>query len=68
MPTPRLDCHRCVHYFITWDENFPHGCRCMGFKSRRFPGEEVRQAMNGQACRLFEPKYPLKLSKGSFPR
>ena len=61
MPAPRLDCHRCVHYFITWDENFPHGCRCMGFKSRRYPSEEVRQAMNGQNCKLFEPKTPFKI-------
>jgi len=68
MPARRIDCHRCVHYFITWDENFPHGCRSMGFKSRRYPGEEVRQAMNGQECCLFEPKSLLKLSKGSFPR
>ena len=41
----------------------------MGFKSRRYPADEVRQAMNGQECRLFEPKSPLlKLSKGYFRR
>ena len=67
MPTPRCDCHRCVHYFITWDEKFPNGCRRMGFKSRRYPADEVRQAMNGQECRLFEPKAPLKASKDPFP-
>jgi hypothetical protein len=63
MPTPRLDCHRCVHYFVTWDDHFPHGCRGMGFKSRRYPSEEVRQAMNGRDCRLFEPKSPFKASR-----
>jgi hypothetical protein len=62
MPAARLDCHRCLHYFVTWDEHFPHGCRCMGFKSRHQPSEKVRQAMNGLECRLYEPKTPLKLS------
>lgn len=66
MPTLRLDCHRCAHYFVTWDEHFPHGCRCMGFKSRRLPGGEVRHAMNGQECRLFVPKPPLKSFRGPF--
>jgi hypothetical protein len=26
----------------------------MGFKSRRYPSEEVRRTMAGQNCRLFE--------------
>jgi hypothetical protein len=28
----------------------------MGFKSHGAPSEEVRRAMRGRACRLFEPK------------
>ena len=56
MAKPRIDCHRCRHYFITWDERFPHGCRRMGFKSRRSPGDEVRYATSGQNCRLFDEK------------
>jgi len=52
----RVDCHACSHYHITWDERFPHGCRRMGFKSRRYPGDEVRTAMNGDTCLLFEPR------------
>jgi hypothetical protein len=59
MPPPRVDCHRCRHYFVTWDEDFPHGCRRMGFKSRRYPGDEVRRTMNGRECRLFESKFRL---------
>jgi hypothetical protein len=62
MPTLRLDCRRCTRYFVTWDEHFPHGCRCMGFKSRRLPSEEVRQAMNGVECALFELKSAARLS------
>jgi hypothetical protein len=52
----RADCRRCRHYFITWDEDHPHGCRTMGFKGRRLPGEEVRQVMDGEPCRLYEVK------------
>ena len=56
MAEQRIDCHRCRYYFISWDEHFPHGCRRMGFKSRLFPGDEVRHAMDGRDCRLFEAK------------
>ncbi len=54
----RVDCHRCIHYHVTWDERFPHGCRRMGFKSGCYPNDEVRAAMNGRSCRLFEPRRP----------
>lgn len=54
----RLDCRRCVHFFVTWDERFPNGCRCMGFKSRAAPAEEVRRATGGGDCRLFKEKPP----------
>ena len=56
MAERRIDCRRCRHYFVTWDEDFPHGCRRMGFKSRQSPCDEVRHAMNGRPCRLFEQK------------
>ncbi|MCU0601212.1 MAG: uracil-DNA glycosylase [Desulfobacterales bacterium] len=56
MAALRIDCRRCRHYFVTWDEDFPHGCRRMGFKSRRAPNDEVRCAMHGRTCRLFEQK------------
>lgn len=54
----RRDCRRCVHFFVTWDERFPNGCRRMGFKSRAAPAEEVRRATGGDDCRLFEEKPP----------
>ena len=52
----RIDCHRCTHYFVTWDPRFPHGCRRMRFKSRMYPCNEVRRTMCGQDCLLFEAK------------
>jgi hypothetical protein len=56
-PAP-IDCRRCRFYFVTWDENFPHGCRRMGFKSRLSPNDEVRKAMRGAACRFYAKKEP----------
>ncbi len=56
MSPPRIDCRRCRHYAVTWDERFPHGCRAMGFKSARYPADEVLSATGGEACLLYEPK------------
>jgi hypothetical protein len=58
-----IDCHKCIHYYVTWDPNFPHGCQGMGFKSRRYPIDEVRCIMNGKDCLLFSAKRKLILAK-----
>ena len=49
-------CYRCIHYFVTWEVNYPHGCRAMGFKSRRLPMIDVRRIMQGTICLAFEQK------------
>jgi hypothetical protein len=48
-----IDCHKCIYYYVTWKPDFPHGCRAMGFKGRRYPINEVRNIMNGKDCLLF---------------
>jgi hypothetical protein len=48
-----IDCHKCTYYYVTWNPDFPHGCRAMGFESRRYPVNEVRSIMNGKDCLLF---------------
>lgn len=45
----RVNCFNCVHYYVTWDKNFPKGCRLFGFKSRRLPSEVVRES-TGNSC------------------
>ena len=37
-------CGDCKHYYVTWDKDFPYGCKAMGFKSRTYPGS------GGQGC------------------
>lgn len=51
----RIDCLKCRHFYITWDELFPKGCKALGFKSRELPSLAVFRS-SGMECQLFEPK------------
>jgi hypothetical protein len=51
----KTDCQQCRYYYITHDEDFPYGCKAMGFKSRRFPSIVVRNS-SGQECLLIKIK------------
>jgi len=68
MSLPRIVCHRCAHYFVTWNPRFPHGCRRMGFVSRIYPGDQVRRAMCGSDCVLFEAKSGASHPQGACKR
>ena len=52
---PKIDCHKCKHYYVTWDENFPHGCRAMKFKGKALPSATVLSSSN-MSCLLFVKK------------
>ncbi|WP_081646885.1 uracil-DNA glycosylase [Limisalsivibrio acetivorans] len=56
----RINCYRCVHYFVTWEPEMPHGCDRLGFKSKAMPSVEVFKS-SGIRCLHFEEK---KFSKG----
>ena len=47
------DCLKCRHFFITWDNNNPRGCRFFGFKSQYYPSMLVRSS-SGSPCQSFE--------------
>ncbi|MFO0751965.1 MAG: hypothetical protein U0411_01400 [Thermodesulfovibrionales bacterium] len=51
----KIDCFHCVHHYITWDRNFPYGCRAISFKAKRMPSEEVYRS-SGEKCLAFSPK------------
>lgn len=51
-----IDCRKCEHYYVTWDRDFPHGCRAMGFKSKHLPNMDVRNSTPGMDCLLFRKK------------
>jgi hypothetical protein len=44
------------HYYVTWDKNFPHGCRAMDFKSLQVPSVVVQSSTQGKDCLLFKQK------------
>jgi hypothetical protein len=58
-----LDCHKCKHYYVTWDKNFPHGCKAMRFKSKQLPSIEVR-VISHRDCLLFSRKKNAKIKTG----
>jgi hypothetical protein len=49
------NCRACKHYYITWDEDFPYGCKAMRFKSKRLPHLDVLES-SGTHCLLFVAK------------
>ncbi|CAG0978625.1 hypothetical protein ARNL5_02280 [Anaerolineae bacterium] len=51
----RIDCLHCVHFYITWDERAPRGCKAMGFKSKEAPSAVVLRS-SGMRCQMFEEK------------
>jgi len=51
----RINCRQCRHYFVTWENTKPHGCKAYGFKSAQIPSMVVFQS-SGQACALFQQK------------
>ncbi|WP_319379830.1 uracil-DNA glycosylase [Thiomicrorhabdus sp.] len=55
--TDSIDCFKCRHFFVTWDQNAPRGCRAFGFKTRRLPSEVVLET-SGEPCLKFQPKHP----------
>lgn len=59
-PAPQSDsivpnCRACEHYYITWDENFPYGCKALHFKSKHLPRLDVKES-SGTDCLFFSAK------------
>ncbi|HFS82458.1 MAG TPA: uracil-DNA glycosylase [Epsilonproteobacteria bacterium] len=51
----RINCKRCIHYYVTWDRHAPHGCRAFGFKSRQIPSMVVQKSSQ-KPCTHYRPK------------
>jgi len=61
-----IDCHKCEHYYVTWENEFPYGCKAMGFKSKRLPCIDVRVS-SYRACLLMEKKKKQKREERGWP-
>jgi hypothetical protein len=55
MKKQNVDCHKCIHYYVTWNRDYPHGCRAMGFKGRFLPSISVHR-ISGRACLMYLEK------------
>lgn len=53
--TQRIDCMKCIHFYVTWDPKFPKGCRAFGFKTQTMPSITVLSS-SGSPCMNFQPK------------
>lgn len=58
----QVDCFKCRHFYVTWDKDYPRGCRALGFKGKKMPSEVVYQA-SGTFCLHFADKTAEKTSK-----
>jgi hypothetical protein len=52
---PEANCIKCIHFFVTWDNSFPRGCRLFKFKGKSIPSVTVREA-TGEPCEHFKKK------------
>ncbi len=46
------NCMDCKHFFVTWDQHSPKGCRLYQIKSKAMPSEIVKAAGSGD-CQGF---------------
>lgn len=53
--TKNINCRNCIYFYITWDRNFPNGCKLYGFKSKQMPNILVYQS-SGSRCTSFKSK------------
>lgn len=51
----RINCKKCIHYFVTWESSQPHGCKAYAFKSKQIPSLVVKGS-TGQPCQVYETK------------
>ena len=47
------DCKNCKYLYVTYDKYYPWGCRAFGFKSKKYPYNEV-YSISGMKCALFK--------------
>jgi len=55
----RINCRRCLYYYVTWEKDKPHGCKAYNFKSKQIPSMVVFQS-SGVDCAMFRLKAPVK--------
>jgi len=55
MVNEKINCQKCIYFYVTWDPSFPKGCKLYGFKSMNLPCILVKQS-TGLPCGKFTPR------------
>jgi len=55
MKTDNINCIRCKNFYVTWDKEYPKGCKLFGFKSAKLPSALVLES-TGAVCKNYEDK------------
>jgi len=56
------NCRTCQFFQVTWDKNFPYGCKAFGMKTKQTPSVEVKLT-SGKDCLKYRPKPDLTKTK-----
>lgn len=51
----RIDCRKCKYYYVTWNVQFPYGCKLFSVKSKQMPSVIVYKSL-GKQCDKYESK------------
>lgn len=51
----KIDCFKCAHLKITWEQAHPRACTAHGFKTKQLPSVVVKKS-SGMDCLYFTPK------------
>jgi hypothetical protein len=55
----KVNCKRCIYYYVTWQAATPHGCKAFGFVSKMIPSQQVRKD-SGSICGMYQEKSGIK--------
>ena len=51
-----VNCFKCIHFYSTWDQSAPRGCKAYGIKSAKMPIQIVQISTVEKKCLAFEKK------------
>lgn len=55
MDNKRINCRKCIYFYVTWNQAQPYACKAYGFKGRLMPSMTVKK-VSGKECQLFTAK------------
>ncbi len=51
----RINCLKCIYYYVTWDSTHPRGCKYFKFKTKEMPSLTVKKS-SGHPCKAYTEK------------